>query len=61
MKTVCAMMDGRAQESDDDALVISVCDTLEEALEEKDDDGDAVVVPCEEDADGALRCIMSIG
>jgi hypothetical protein len=57
---VYAMMDGRARYSDDDALVISVCEHLEEALAEKDDYGDAVVVQCEVDADGALRFIRTL-
>jgi hypothetical protein len=61
MKTVYAIMDGHVRYSDDDALVISVCDTMEEALEEKDNYGDAIVVQCEEDADGALRFIATLG
>jgi len=61
MKTVYAIMDGRARYTYDDALVISVCDTMEEALAEKDDYGDAVVVQCEEVADGAFRFIRTVG
>jgi hypothetical protein len=38
----------------------SRCDTLEEALEEQDDYGDAVVVACEEEADRGLQCIQIV-
>jgi hypothetical protein len=61
MKKVYAIMDGRARHAPDEALVISLCETVEEALEEKDDYGDAVVMECTEDEAGALSFVGLVG
>jgi hypothetical protein len=45
----------------DEALVMSLCDTLEEALEEQDAYGDAVVMACAEDEPGALAFVGLVG
>jgi hypothetical protein len=59
--TVYAIMDGRARYAPDEALVMSVSDTLEEALQEKALYGDAVVMECTEDEAGALTCVGLVG
>jgi hypothetical protein len=61
MKTVYAIMDGRARYDPDEALVISLCETLEEALEQKDEYGDAVMMACIKDEEGELTFVGLVG
>jgi hypothetical protein len=54
-------MDGRARYDPDEALVISLCETLEEALEQKDEYGDAVMMACIKDEEGELTFVGLVG
>jgi hypothetical protein len=61
MKIVYAIMDGRARVAYADGLVLSVCETKPEAMREKDEYGDAIVVQCEIGDDGTFRYMRTVG